>query len=274
MLASSLSLLGPIVLCLILYLRWQLGGADGSIPLPVRCVDSAMATASHACRFESSSADATTLRACTSGRALPATPRPTPSAAAVRDAVHAPIETDRFPAPGVYADAGSDSSPLSHDATVRGELLADRIIHGRGGAGALRRGSKGALDVVVVGANLFGISVTLRLMRAGLRVLLVDRHSWAPLDAPSHTLIASCPGPARRVRLPLVTGHHVSVVARRADGMLELQAERAAWYTANVVFASRQVTGAFEPRSFGPGAGIASMPRPSVPAAPTASRAA
>jgi thioredoxin reductase len=121
--------------------------------------------------------------------------------------------------------------------------------------------------VIVVGANLLGISATVRLMQAGLRVLLVDRQSWAPLDSPAHRLLASRPGVARRMRLPLVTGHHVSVVAQRADGMLELQAERAAWYTANVIFASREVAAPIGERTNALGT-------PLVACTPASSRAA
>lgn len=148
------------------------------------------------------------------------------------------VELERAPAPGIYLDVGQDAASTG-DATFRGQLLADSIIHGRHSQ-ALRRGKKGALDVVVVGANVLGISATLHLMQAGLRVLLVDRHSWSPSDgpAPAPTSLRAHHEGTRRARLPLVTGHHVSVVARRSDGMLELQAERAAWYTANVIFAA------------------------------------
>jgi hypothetical protein len=42
----------------------------------------------------------------------------------------------------------------------------------------------------------------------------------------------------RQTRLPLLVGHSVQGVAERADGMLEVQAERAGCYAANVIFAS------------------------------------
>jgi hypothetical protein len=42
----------------------------------------------------------------------------------------------------------------------------------------------------------------------------------------------------RNARLPLLTGHTISAVSERADGMLEVEAERAAWYAANVIFAA------------------------------------
>jgi hypothetical protein len=226
-LASSLSLLGPIVLCLVVYLRWQLGEAgenDAAIGIFSGAV-SAPKVAANACRYLPSPAGSVVVRACAAGLAR-------------RDEQ---TEPEWWRAPGVYVGSRCSAVDPNADATSRGELLAERIIHGCSEANeAPRRGKKGALDVIVVGANLLGISATVRLMQAGLRVLLVDRQSWAPLDSSPYRLVTS-PGVARRMRLPLVTGHHVSVVAQRADGMLELQAERAAWYTANVIFASREV---------------------------------
>jgi len=235
-LASSLSLLGPIVLCLVVYLRWQLGdSAEERGRASRRAVATRPLTAANACHFEPSSAsEAAAPSACASGRALHVS-----TADLERDrAPDSAPETERSRLPGVYVDAGVAADRGSQDATIRGRLLADRLVAGRFGASQLPRGKKGALDVIVVGANLFGISATARLMQAGLRVLLVDRHSWAPLDASSQRWIAA-PAALPRLRLPLVTGHCVSVVAQRADGMLEVQAERAAWYTANVIFASR-----------------------------------
>jgi hypothetical protein len=223
-LANGVSLFGPIFLCLLVYLRWQLGDIDGE-ELASGSVPSVVPTlaASHDCCFAPSRAEAALARACTPSLA-PHERQPEP-------------EWSR--APGVYIDAAGPALPNA-DATIRGRWLAERILHGRLDASEPpRRGKKGALDVIVVGANLLGISATLHLMQAGLRVLLVDRQSWAPLDAASHRLMASRPATGR-VRLPLVSGHHVVLVAQRADGMLEVQAECAAWYTANVIFASRE----------------------------------
>jgi hypothetical protein len=224
-LANGVSLLGPIFLCLLVYLRWQLGDIDGE-ELASGSVPSVVPTlaASNDCCFAPSRAEAAPARACTPSLA-PHERQPEP-------------EWSR--APGVYIDAAGPALPNA-DATIRGRWLAERILHGRLDASEPpRRGKKGALDVIVVGANLLGISATLHLMQAGLRVLLVDRQSWAPLDAASHRLMASRPPATGRVRLPLVSGHHVVLVAQRADGMLEVQAECAAWYTANVIFASRE----------------------------------
>jgi hypothetical protein len=231
--ATSLGLLGPIILCVVVYVRWQLGDAAangvglGALP----SVSVPPLAAPNGCSFEPGASAGSGERVCVAGVASGEAER------APECIAHRAGQWWRLP--GVYVDASSDLAELNRDATLRGELLADRIVHGRFHAGRrLRRGQKGALDVIVVGANLVGISATVRLMQAGLRVLLVDRHSWAPLDTKSHRSLASSPGVARRTRLPLVTGHHVVVVAQRTDGMLELQAERAAWYTANVIFAS------------------------------------
>lgn len=225
MLANGVSLFGPIFLCLLVYLRWQLGDIDGE-ELASGSLPSVVPTlvASNDCSFAPSLAETALARACAPSLAQRER-RPEP-------------EWSR--APGVYIDAAGPALPNA-DATIRGRWLAERILHGRLDASEPpRRGTKGALDVIVVGANLLGISATVHLMQAGLRVLLVDRQSWAPLDAASHRLMASRPSATGRVRLPLVTGHHVVLVAQRADGMLEVQAECAAWYTANVIFASRE----------------------------------
>lgn len=253
MLANGLSLFGPILLCLVVYLRWQLADVDGE-ELALGGASSAAPSlaAANDCSFAPSVADAALARACATGLA-PGEQRPEP-------------EWSR--APGVYVAASGGAELPNADATSRGRWLAERIIHGSVDAcEPPRRGKKGALDVVVVGANLLGISATVHLMQAGLRVLLVDRQSWAPLDAPTHRLIASRPVTARRTRLPLVTGHHVLLVAQRADGMLELQAERAAWYAANVIFASHDAAAPAKGRED-------ELRTPIVACAPAASRAA
>jgi hypothetical protein len=234
----------PILLCLVVYVRWQLGdeGADELASDMFRVVSPASVPAANDCAFGPSpggTAPACARAAGPAPGALPAQPR-------------------WARAPGVYIDSRGGSPEHGVDATIRGARLAERIIGGGADSGELpRRGKKGALDVIVVGANVFGISATVHLMQAGLRVLLVDRQSWAPLDAATH----------RRLRLPLVTGHHVSVVAQRADGMLEVQAERAGWYTANVIFASEQ---AAAPLGEWPSAPA----KPPVACAPAAPRAA
>jgi hypothetical protein len=121
----------------------------------------------------------------------------------------------------------------------RGQDTAERVLSDALGA-RTRRGRNAALDVIVVGASREGIAATLRLMRAGLRVLLVDAgcgegpHAARLLrDSSVNAALRAL----RRERLPIVWGHRVLGVGRRPDGMLELSAERAAWYTANVIVA-------------------------------------
>jgi hypothetical protein len=253
------SLFVPVFLCLMAYLRWQLGDAwaenvcgEGAAASSLPGAVPSLAAAND-CSFSPSLAEAAMARACAAGLA-PCERQPE-------------LEPSWSHALGVYTDANGGALAPNADATSRGRWLAERIINGGlDGNEPPRRGKKGALDVIVVGANLLGISATLHLMQAGLRVLLVDRQSWAPLDAASHRLIAARPAAGSRMRLPLVTGHHVTLVAERADGMLELQAERAAWYTANVIFASSE--GA-------PASRYANELRtPVVACAPAASRAA
>jgi hypothetical protein len=142
----------------------------------------------------------------------------------------------------VYVAGAREAEANDVDAVIRGQLLADRIINGRFSVRpALRRGKRGALDVIVVGANAVGVSATLHLMHAGLRVFLVDRDSAGPAaDTSLDELSRKLGGKLRNARLPLLTGHSVSAVSQRADGMLEVQAERAGWYTANVIFASTE----------------------------------
>jgi hypothetical protein len=150
----------------------------------------------------------------------------------------APFSTPRpleLPRLGVYVAPTAEAERGGRHAVVRGQLLADRIMSGRFDARREpRRGRKGALDVIVVGANAIGVSAALHFAHAGWRVLLVDRDAAAAPSAPQ---------PAhgeRSGRLALLTGHSVCAVAERPDGMLEVQAERAAWYTANVIIASTE----------------------------------
>lgn len=252
MLTSSLSLVGSIVLCVVFYLRWQLAEA-GAVQVASGVTPGAAASpalaASSACCFEPSAAAASKVAASIAGD-------------------EQEPELIAWHTPGVYLASRASTEELNADATSRGRWLAERIIHGRRHPSEPpRRGKKGALDVIVVGANLLGISATVHLMQSGLRVLLVDRQSWAPLDASRERLRAAPSDPVPRLRLPLVTGHHVSVVAQRADGMLELQAERAAWYTANVIFASHAAAAAAND-------GASALGTPLPTALPAASRAA
>jgi hypothetical protein len=218
-LASALSAFGPVIICCIaFYLRWQL--ADESPAAVASWSAPKLRSALNDCTFHVSEAPAPAgIRGCAAGLAR---------------------EPEQPRAAGVYVAGPRYADAVDADAMIRGQLLADRVVSGRFQARrALRRGKKGALDVIVVGANTVGVSATLHLMQAGLRVLLVDRDAPASLDHPSlQPLFRSLFRKLRNARLPLLTGHSVWAVSERADGMLEVEAERAAWYAANVIFAT------------------------------------
>lgn len=137
--------------------------------------------------------------------------------------------------PGVYAT--SAVSALRPE--QRGQRAAERVLSDAN-AGPARRGRNAALDVIVVGASREGIAAMLRLLGGGLRVLLVDGGN---AEGPRAARLARDPRLSAtlralgRERLPIVWGHRVLGVGARSDGMLELSAERAAWYTANVIIA-------------------------------------
>lgn len=137
---------------------------------------------------------------------------------------------------GVYTTSGV----LAQRPEQRGQRTAERVLSDELGA-RTRRGRNAALDVIVVGASREGVAATLRLLAAGLRVLLVDAGSGEGTRAarlvrdPS---LSAALRALRRERLPIVWGHRVLGVGARPDGMLELSAERAAWYTANVIVAA------------------------------------
>jgi len=136
---------------------------------------------------------------------------------------------------GVY----TTSESMAARPEQRGQCIAERVLSDALGA-RTRRGRKAALDVIVVGASREGIAAALRLLGAGLRVLLVDAGSGDGLRAARLVRdpgLTSALRALRRERLPIVWGHRVLAVATRPDGMLELSAERAAWYTANVIVA-------------------------------------
>jgi thioredoxin reductase (NADPH) len=165
---------------------------------------------------------------------------------------------------GVYIAGELGGMGLIRNAISQGRQAAQHIIDGSGErGGAVRRGNAGALDALVVGAGPAGISATLQLMSAGLRVLLVDREGFGgtilhyprakvvmtgTLDIPGY-------GPVRgrqlskeqlmglwhdinaKMRPPVVTGQLVTGLSARADGMIEIQAEHGVWHAANVILA-------------------------------------
>lgn len=74
--------------------------------------------------------------------------------------------------PGVYIIGELGGMGLIRNAVSQGRQAADHVIAGD------RRGIGDSLDALVVGAGPAGTSATLRLMEAGLRVLLLDREAF------------------------------------------------------------------------------------------------
>ena len=163
---------------------------------------------------------------------------------------------------GVYVAGELGGMGLIRNAVLQGRQAADHIVAGALGAPP-RRGVSGALDVLVVGGGPAGISATLRLMEAGLRVLLVDREGFGgtilhyprakvvmtgTLDFPVYgrvrgqklskeQLLELWLDIQRRLRPPLVTGALVTSLSARGDGMIGVEAEHTTWHAANVVLA-------------------------------------
>ncbi|MFO0694549.1 MAG: NAD(P)-binding domain-containing protein [Polyangiales bacterium] len=74
--------------------------------------------------------------------------------------------------PGIYVIGELSGMGLIANAIKQGRLAAEGVVAGS------RRGAGEVLDAVVVGAGPSGISATLALMEAGLRVKLVDREAY------------------------------------------------------------------------------------------------
>ena len=74
--------------------------------------------------------------------------------------------------PGVYIVGELGGMGLIRNAVSQGRQAADHIIAGD------RRAAGDALDALVIGAGPAGTSATLRLMEAGLRVLLLEREAF------------------------------------------------------------------------------------------------
>jgi thioredoxin reductase (NADPH) len=74
--------------------------------------------------------------------------------------------------PGIYIVGELGGMGLIRNAVSQGRQAADHVVAGD------RRGAGDSLDAVVVGAGPAGTSATLRLMEAGLRVLLLEREAF------------------------------------------------------------------------------------------------
>ncbi len=74
--------------------------------------------------------------------------------------------------PGIYIVGELGGMGLIRNAVSQGRQAADHIVAGH------RRGAGESLDALIVGAGPAGTSATLRLMEAGLRVLLLEREAF------------------------------------------------------------------------------------------------
>lgn len=158
---------------------------------------------------------------------------------------------------GVFICGEASGMGLIRNAVAQGRKAASRIIESG------RRGEGDALDAVVVGAGPSGITTTLALIEAGLRVEMLDREELGGtiLHYPRAKLVMTGTldfpiyGKVRRstmskeqlvelwqkidakVGLPLRTGELVDEVAREADGTLAVHSVSGWTRAANVVLA-------------------------------------
>ena len=156
---------------------------------------------------------------------------------------------------GVYIVGELGGMGLIRNAVRQGRQAADHI------ATTPRRGTADAYDVAVVGAGPAGISATLRLMEAGLRVLLLEREAFGgtimhyprakvvmtgALDfaligtvrrskMSKEQLVELWQSIQHKANLPVKTGVLVEGVAADADGMWRLETSGGAVRAANVV---------------------------------------
>lgn len=158
--------------------------------------------------------------------------------------------------PGVYIVGELGGMGLIRNAVSQGTQAVDHVV-----AGTLR-GSGEVLDVVVVGAGPAGIAATLAAMKAGLRVLLVEREAFGgtvahyprakvvmtgTLELPLYgtvkrstmtkeELVALFQDIRAKTRLPVETGQLVSQIAREDDAW-SIFGESRTYRAANVVLA-------------------------------------
>lgn len=164
----------------------------------------------------------------------------------------------------VYIAGELGGMGLIRNAAIQGRQAAEHIIEGSSQAGLPpRRGKNGALDAIVVGAGPAGISATLRLMEAGLQVLLLDREGFGgtihhyprakvvmagALQFPIYGKVAAqklskeelvrvWQEIAELTRPPFVSGELVTHLEPRHDGMWTVVSETSARHAANVILA-------------------------------------
>ncbi len=165
---------------------------------------------------------------------------------------------------GIYVAGELGGMGLIANAVNQGRQAADHIITGSPEKGIPpRRGTPNAYDAVIVGAGPAGISATLRLMEAGLRVLLLERESFGGtvMHYPRAKVVMTGPmefplyGKVRRKRMskeelvgvwrdirtktnpPLRTGELVEQVTQEPDGLWRVLSTSGECTAANVVLA-------------------------------------
>jgi thioredoxin reductase (NADPH) len=164
--------------------------------------------------------------------------------------------------PGIYIVGELGGMGLIRNAVLQGTQAGSHIVRGEDGA-APRRGGPGVYDALVVGAGPAGIAATLRLMEAGLNVLLVDQDAFGGTimhyprakvvmtgDLPiplfglvkrrtmSRERLLSLWGELKdRFRIPFQSGELVRSVGQAADGTWVVRSERSEFAAANVVLA-------------------------------------
>ena len=174
-------------------------------------------------------------------------------------AVELPQVNDHFETnqPGVYIVGELGGMGLIRNAVEQGRRAADHLSRGN------RRGQGDALDAIVVGAGPAGISATLGLMKAGLRVLTVDREELGgtilhyprakvvmtgTLDLPLYgkvrrrvmskeELIALWQDIQRKTHLQVATGELVTGISQDPDCMWSVTSTAGVRRTANVFLA-------------------------------------
>ena len=163
---------------------------------------------------------------------------------------------------GIYIAGELGGMGLIRNAIVQGAQAAGHIVNGSDKQ-EVRRGKEGAYDALVVGAGPAGISATLRLLEAGLRVLLVDQETFGGTimhyprakvvmtgDLPlplvgtlkrrtmsRERLVELWADIQTRFSVPFKSHQLVRSVAAAPDGMWLVRSETEEFRTANVVLA-------------------------------------
>ena len=164
--------------------------------------------------------------------------------------------------PGIYIAGELGGMGLIRNAVVQGAQAARHIVTGSAPLPP-RRGKAGALDALVVGAGPAGISATLSLLEAGLRVLLLDQDTFGgtimhyprakvvmtgdlPLSLVGTVrrktmsregLVGLWSDIRQRFDLPFKSHQLVHGVAATADGMWRVLTETDEFRAANVILA-------------------------------------